>query len=113
MSQVFPSRLQWRREIEEDETLIAGFIWNGLQLIQLFSARSKMNDAGLGKHGGKVAGGFWSCQTFLKPIKVGPNSAPKVNRLALRFAIRHARGCIAFPSTVDALTLPNHPEPLC
>ncbi len=35
---VFPSRLQWRREIEEGETLIAGFIWNGLELIQLFSA---------------------------------------------------------------------------
>jgi len=44
---MFLSRLQWRREIEEGRTLIAGFIWNGLVLIQLFSARSKMNDAGL------------------------------------------------------------------
>ena len=47
MTAVFPSRLQWRREIEEGETLIARFIWNGLVLIQLFSVRSKMNDAGL------------------------------------------------------------------
>jgi hypothetical protein len=47
VTEVFSSRLQWRREIEEGETWIAGFVWNGLVLIQLFSVRSKMNDAGL------------------------------------------------------------------
>jgi hypothetical protein len=71
---VFPSRLQWRREIEEGETLIAGFIWNGLVLIQLFSARSKTNDASLVAMELNAAG-FWSCQTFLESIKVGPAPA--------------------------------------
>ena len=43
-----------------------------------------MNDARLAKHRGNMADGFfWSCQRFLKSIKMGLQQRPHVNTLAL------------------------------